>query len=95
MTDKDIAFFFSLKKGVEQLPYSMCAVLAVLGANSYFGFIPFLGTGVSLGLALALSFNLLKTLFKDSNDAKSYKRIEKLVNRDAELVKRVSEYKNV
>lgn len=93
MTDKDIEFFLSLKKSVEQLPYSMGLVVAILALNSYFGFIPFLGEGVSFGLAIALLFNLLKAFFKDSNDAKSYRLIDKLVNRDAELVKRVSEYK--
>jgi hypothetical protein len=42
-----------------------------------------------------LIINLSQTWFKNGKDAQSHDLIEKHINRDAELIKRVSEYKNV
>ena len=94
VTDSEIKFFLQLKKQVNERPNLILLVIIFLAANGLIGFVPFLGQGFSVGMALALSFNFLQAKFRVGNIAQCVDLIEKLINKDAELIKRVNEHKN-
>ncbi|WP_157600365.1 hypothetical protein [Pseudoalteromonas sp. S3431] len=95
MTDKDIEFYFSLKKRINQMPSIIVMLMCIFVLNGIWGFLPFLDTGTSYGISGVLIINLLQAWFKNGTDAQSHDLIESLINKDAELIKRVSEYKNL
>ena len=94
VTDSEIKFFLELKKQVNERPNLILLIIVFLAANALIGFVPLLGQGFSVGMATALSFNFLQAKFRVGNIAQCVDLIEKLINKDAELIKRVNEHKN-
>jgi hypothetical protein len=92
MTDSDIKFFLELKHRVHNTPFYILLLIGLLAANGVYGFIPFIDSGFSFGVCIPLFLNFIAATFRTGFAAQCHDLIEKLINRDAELIQRISEY---
>jgi hypothetical protein len=95
VTDDDLKFFLHLKKKVNQSQVFFIVAAVLLTANYIWDFVPFLDQGFSLGVGMVLIANSIKVKLRATTIAQCYDLIEKLINRDAELIKKVNEFKDV
>lgn len=93
MDKSDINFYLRLGKWVRLGPVYAVLIISFLFLNSYFGFYEELSGNLSMLLGFILLPYLVETLYRDTTMAKSYVLINKLVNRDPELLKQINEYK--
>lgn len=92
MTDKEIQFFFSLKKTVKRWPFIIAMIIGLFVLNGLFQFLPFIDVGASFGISAVLIPNFLLAWLKVGTDSSSHDLIEKLINRDAVLIRHINEY---
>lgn len=95
MTDYEIKHFLSLKEKVNTSPVLFFTAAVAFVVNSYFQYYSIFDVPASLLIASILLYNSIQAYFKDSDNAKSFALIEKLVNKDPELVKQLNRIKNV
>ena len=76
-----------------QVFFIVAAVL--LTANSIWEVVTFLDRGFSLGVGMVLIANSIRVKLIITTIAQCHDLIEKLINRDAELIRRVNDFKNV
>ena len=95
MTDDDLKFFLHLKKKVNQSQFFFIVAAVLLTANSIWEVVTFLDRGFSLGVGMVLIANSIRVKLRATTIAQCHDLIEKLINRDAELIRRVNDFKNV
>jgi hypothetical protein len=95
VTDDDLKFFLHLKKKVNQSQVFFIVAAVLLTASSIWDVVPFLDRGFSMGVRMVMIANSIREKLRATTIAECHDLIEKLINRDAELIKRVNEFKNV
>lgn len=89
MTDKEIDFYLNISKQVRVSHYSWLFMFFALATNAYFGYIELIDFPISAIGALFCLWLAGQSYFRDTTTAKCQKIMEKLINSDPELIKRV------
>ncbi|MFT5840562.1 MAG: hypothetical protein ACI9UT_003075 [Flavobacteriales bacterium] len=95
VTEDDLKFFLHLEKKANQSQVFFIVAAVLLTTNSIWDVVPFLGRGFSLGVGMVLIANSIKVKLRATTTAQCHDLIEKLINRDAELIKRANEFENI
>ena len=94
MTEKDIKFYLRLNKQSKHIPILWGVVLLLVIVNMFFSFFPQLEIGLSIVLAPLLAVFFIQSCFGESQNAKSLALINKLINSNPEVLKKINEYKS-
>jgi len=95
MTDNDIKHFLTLRKKVNSAMSFWLFLTVVCLANALFQFHSIFEPPASLLISAVFAYNAFLSFLKSSENDKSYALIEKLINRDPELVQQLNRSKDV
>ena len=93
MEDSDIKLYLSIERWTKLGPVYAGLVVIFFFSNAYFSFIDEIESNLSVVLGFMFLPYFAETVYRDTTMAKCHALIRKLINRDSELLKQVSEYK--